>query len=166
MNTFTIRPAVPADGPLIRKLASEVWYPTYEGIHMQEQLEYMFQQMYNPHQLQQQMEKGVRFFIGYDKEKPIGYISIEEQEKDLFYLHKLYILPDWQGCGAGKFLFQSAVDYIRQIHPAPCTLELNVNRSNPAIRFYERMGMQIYRESDDEIGEEFVMHNSFMRMQL
>lgn len=168
MKKFTLRKAVPApeDCILISQLASQVWNPTYKDIHSQEQLDYMFEQMYAPRNLLNQMENGHTFFIGYEKDIPIGYVSVEQKENDLFYLQKLYILPSYQGTGAGKFLFHSAVNYIKSIHPEKCILELNVNRQNPAIRFYEHMGMNKYRESDDPIGNGYVMNSLYMRMEI
>lgn len=164
MNAFTLRRATVKDCPLINKLASQVWNPTYASIHTQEQLDYMFEQMYHPDNLTKQLEEGHAFFIGYTDNKPIGYFSIEQKEQDLFYLQKFYILPQSQGTGAGKFLFASALSYIKSIHPLPCTLELTVNRKNKAIAFYEYMRMHKLRESDEPIGNGFVMNCCFMGM--
>jgi len=166
MHGYSIREADQTDCELIRQLASQVWFVTYRDVHTQEQLEYMFEEMYEPCKLEQQMEAGHAFFIGYDQQIPFGYFSIEQKDTNLFYLQKLYVLPAWQGKGAGKFLFLSAVDRIKKQHPRRCLLELNVNRQNPAIHFYERMGMIRYKESDDPIGEGFIMNNCFMRMEI
>ncbi|MCD7971668.1 MAG: GNAT family N-acetyltransferase [Candidatus Azobacteroides sp.] len=163
---FTLRRATPEDCVLINRLASDVWYHTYLGIHTREQLEYMFEKMYHPDVLARQMKSGQLFFIGYREHAPMGYICIEQQEAHFFYLHKLYVLPAFQGTGAGKFLFEAAVNQITEIHPDKCIMELNVNRQNKAIRFYEKMGMTIVRENDEEIGEGFVMNNCFMRLEI
>jgi len=166
MKKFSLCQANFNDHDLIITLAEKIWNETYSGIHSPEQLNYMFEQMYSSESLQQQMKEGHIFFIGYDAEKPVGYVSIEQKDDNLFCLQKLYILPEYQGTGAGKFLFTSAIDYIKSIHPTRCTLELNVNRKNRAIRFYEHMGMKKYRESDDPIGNGYVMNSCFMRMDI
>jgi len=166
MKTFSFQPATFDDCHLIQELASKTWNHTYAGIHSQEQLDFMFEQMYSLESLQNQMKNGHNFFIGYDEKDAIGYVSVEQKEPDLFYLQKLYVLPEYQGTGAGKFMFASAVEYIKIIHPAPCILELNVNRENRAIQFYERMGMKKHRESDDAIGNGYVMNSCFMRMEI
>lgn len=168
MKKFSLRKVTssPEDCLLINQLATQVWNPTYKDIHSQEQLDYMFEQMYSLDSLSKQIENGHTFFIGYEENKPVGYVSVEQKEDDLFYLQKLYILPAYQGTGAGKFLFQSAVNYIKDIHPGKCILELNVNRQNPAIRFYEHMGMKKFRESDDPIGNGYMMNSLYMRMEI
>ena len=166
MKAFSFQQATSVDCQLIKTLAEKVWNHTYTGIHTQEQLDFMFEQMYSDESLQKQMENGHTFFVGYDQKKAIGYVSVEQKEENLFYLQKLYILPEYQGTGAGKFLFTSAVAYIKNIHPSPCVLELNVNRENKAIRFYEHMGMKKHRESDDSIGNGYVMNSCFMRKEI
>lgn len=168
MKAFILRQAEETTGDisLINKLALQVWNNTYAGIHSQEQLDYMFEQMYSPENLLGQMQKGHVFFIGYEAETPVGYVSVERKDEHLFCLQKLYVLPSYQGTGAGKFLFLEAINYIKKIHQHPCTLELNVNRQNPAIRFYEHMGMKRYRESDEPIGNGYVMNCLYMRMDI
>ena len=165
MKTYGIREAKADDCELIRSLAAKVWNPTYKGIHSQEQLDYMFENSYALHALKKQMEEGQVFYIGYEYSGiPIGYFSIEQKEKDLFYLNKLYILPGFQGKGAGKFLFQSAIDVIKKEHPEPCLLELNVNRRNKAVDFYESLGMRKYCEKDESIGNGYITNSYYMRM--
>ena len=52
------------------------------------------------------------------------------------------------------------------VHPAPCTMELNVNRSNRAVRFYEKMGMRKLRESDFPIGDGYYMNDYIMGLEI
>lgn len=63
---------------------------------------------------------------------------------------------------AGSFLFRKAIEHIKQLHPAPCRMELHVNRHNKAVKFYERMGMRKLREGDFEIGGGFYMNDYIM----
>lgn len=165
-TTFQLRKADENDISLINQLASKVWYHTYSNVHSQEQLGYMFDEMYSPDNLMKQMSEGHTFYIEYDGETPVGYMSIQQKEKDLFYLEKLYVMPEYQGAGAGKFLFKSAIKVIKTIHPQPCILELNVNRKNKAIEFYQRMGMEKFREADTSIGKGYMMNSAYMRMRI
>ena len=45
-------------------------------------------------------------------------------------------------------------------------MELNVNRSNRAKGFYERMGMRVVREGDFPIGGGFFMNDYIMGMEV
>ena len=65
-----------------------------------------------------------------------------------------------------SFLFRHAVEYIRSVQPAPCLMELNVNRRNPALHFYERMGMRRLREGDFPIGGGYYMNDYIMGLEI
>ena len=45
-------------------------------------------------------------------------------------------------------------------------MELNVNRENRAIRFYEHMGMHKARQGDFSIGNGYFMNDYIMSMEL
>lgn len=164
--TLTIRRATEADCALIRRLADEVFPATYRTILTPAQLDYMLEWMYSPESLSEQFRAGHAWFIAACDGEPCGYISVERQGDDLFHLQKIYVLPRFQGVGAGKFLFRHAVEHIRAVHPGPCRMELNVNRHNPALRFYERMGMRRLREGDFPIGNGYYMNDYIMGLEI
>jgi ribosomal protein S18 acetylase RimI-like enzyme len=163
--TVAIRPATLADIPAIIELAEATWEPTYRFIISKEQIDYMYRVIYTPASLQRQMtDEGHRFLLLYYADHPAGYASFSPRpaEPAVFKLHKLYVLPSHQGRNLGQQL-------VRAVEAAAGEaggewLELNVNRHNPAIGFYERMGFQQYREEDIAIGpywmNDFVMRKS------
>lgn len=158
-----LRKATTNDCQLIHQLATIVFPVTYKEILSEEQITYMLEWMYAPHHIHTQItEEGHVYFISYKDEEPCGYISIEQQDADLFHLQKIYVLPEFQGLHVGRFLFSSAIDYIKEIHPSPCQMELNVNRDNKAVQFYQRMGMQIIRQGDFPIGNGYYMNDYIM----
>ena len=161
---FTVRKAHINDAGLIQQLASQVWKHTYGNILSPQQLDYMFEMMYSIPSLHQQMGPDKhQYFIAYNDNKPCGYISIEQENKQLFHLQKIYVLPDAQGSGAGRFLMETAFNYIKSLCPhPPCTIELNVNRSNKAKQFYEHMGYKVVRSGDFPIGNGYYMNDYIM----
>lgn len=163
---LSVRQATPDDLPLIRRMAGEVFPATYRDILSPAQLEYMMEWMYSPESLRRQMREGHVYFIAAAGDEPCGYLSVERQEADLFHLQKIYVLPRFQGSGAGALLFRRAVAYIREVHPAPCRMELNVNRNNRAVHFYERMGMRRLREGDFPIGDGYYMNDYIMGLDI
>ena len=162
-NNYTLRRANEDDIPVIRELAWKIVPATYRSIITEEQIEYMMEWMYSEDSLKRQMTEGHIFLLCLSEGHPIGYASVERQAPDLFHLQKLYVLPDRQGTGAGRFLFRSVVDLIQSLHPTPCKLELNVNRYNSALGFYRRMGMHIDRQGDFDIGHGYYMNDYIMR---
>lgn len=45
------------------------------------------------------------------------------------------------------------------IHPSPFTIELNVNRHNPAVGFYKHMGFHEHATRDFHIGNGYYMND-------
>ena len=163
---LTIRRAVETDCGLIRSLADEVFPATYREIITPSQMDYMMKWMYAPEVLRREMRTGVAWFFASSDSEPCGYLSVQQEAEELFHLQKIYVLPRFQGLGAGEFLFRHAVEYVRSVHPAPCTMELNVNRSNRAVHFYEKMGMRKLREGDFPIGDGYYMNDYIMGLEI
>ncbi len=159
---FTLRKADIADCKLINKLALEVFPATYRDIISQAQIDFMMNWMYSPENIQKQMEEGHVYFIAYEECDAAGYVSIQQQDENLFHLHKIYVLPYYQKAHCGSFLFREAMKYIKEIHPTSCLMELNVNRNNKALSFYEHMGMKKLREGDFDIGNGYYMNDYIM----
>lgn len=74
--------------------------------------------------------------------------------------------PRFQGTHCGSFLFKEAIKCIKEIHPEPCLMELNVNRNNKALQFYEHMGMRKLREGDFPIGNGYYMNDYIMGLDI
>lgn len=162
---FTIRHATQADIPAIKKLADVVFRATYAPIISPEQMEYMLEWMYSEKSLIDQITlPGKAFFVASEGDRPIGYVTVERDGNTpdglpLFHLQKLYLLPTEQGKGYGKKMFHFLVDYLKSICPGQFRIELNVNRHNKAVGFYEAIGMYRSREGDFPIGDGFYMRD-------
>lgn len=164
---FSISKASTEDCLLIHDLATLIWEPTYGSILSREQLDYMFSMMYTPENLRKQMEElHHEFFIIYNEGIPSGYLSIETVEKDLYEFQKIYSLPALHGSGIGRFIIEQGIAYLKSIHPGPFTIELNVNRYNPALGFYKHMGFYEHATRDFHIGNGYYMNDYIMRMEI
>ena len=88
---FVIKQATTADIPLINKLAWNVFPETYKNILSHEQIEYMMDWMYSIENLHKQMEEeGHIYYIAYEECEAAGYVSIRQEDTDLFHLEKIY----------------------------------------------------------------------------
>jgi GNAT superfamily N-acetyltransferase len=149
---------------LIYELAKPTWKEAYSNILSGEQMAYMMEMMYSEESLTRQMREGHIFFIVLCDGVPSGFISFHPQGENLYILEKLYVLPQTQGTGAGRFLLEKAEEYIRNQHPGQRVLfELNVNRHNKAVEFYQRLGFHIDREVDEDIGNGFYKNDYIMQ---
>jgi GNAT superfamily N-acetyltransferase len=164
---FTIKKATTEDIPLIHDLAGRTWEPTYGKILSPEQLDYMFDMMYSFENLRTQMEElKHQFFIIYKDSKPSGYLSIETLGPTLFEFQKVYSLPETHGSGIGRFIIEQGVEYLKSICHPPFTVELNVNRQNPAVGFYKHMGFKDYATRDFHIGKGYYMNDYILRLEV
>lgn len=156
------------DIPVIQSIAGKTWNVTYGSILSEHQLDYMFEMMYSNESLTQQLDEGQTFYIAYDNGEPCGYVSVEKQSEEIFHLQKLYVEPRKQGTGLGKILITKIFEHakLHSATPEHCFVELNVNRNNKALQFYQHMGMSIDRTVDIPIGEGFFMNDYIMKKQV
>ncbi len=161
---ITFRQATFDDCTLIRDLALPSWTVAYGEILSEEQIAYMMEKMYSDESLRQQMQEGHVFFIAYDSGEPAGFVSLNPKIDGLYVLEKLYALPSKHGTGAGRLLVEKVEEYIRNHHPGQkILLELNVNRDNKAVGFYEHIGFRIDRTVDEYIGDGFYKNDYIMQ---
>ena len=164
---FKFKKALLADNVLIQQLASRIWEPTYGDILPPDQLEYMFHMMYDlPNIEKQQTEEGHVYFLIYKDNVPCAFLSIETMESNHFHFQKVYALPSVHGTGVGRYIIEQGIAYLKSIHPTPFIIELNVNRANPAIAFYEHMGFTKVRERDFHIGSGYYMNDYVMQLKV
>lgn len=154
--------------PLIRSLSLKIWPEAYGRILSGSQINYMLNLMYSEDALETQInEKKHQFIIAFDDTEPVGFASYglkSVEEPGVYRLHKLYVIPGLHGKGVGKKLIQFIVDDI--LLNGAKKLELNVNRQNQAIQFYEKMGFHIIREEKIDIGQGFIMDDYVMETAL
>ncbi len=174
---LAIRKVAIDDIDIIQGLAEIAFRETYKSILSGEQIDYMMDWMYSKESLRSQMvdRENVFFILSVDG-TDAGYLSIERHKSppsDLegyiaFNLQKLYILPDYQGFGCGLALLSFAEEQMRLWSgtASRTCYELNVNRHNSAVSFYQRLGLRIVREGDFAIGGGFYMNDFIMRKEL
>ena len=163
---FSIRQADIDDIPTIRAMANIVFRKTYADILSPVQMEYMMDWMYSEESLRDQIvTPGKEFHIALYGDRPAGYVSFESDgrtddgHRNRYHLQKLYILPDFQHHGLGRQMFGFVKNLLNERNPEGFRIELNVNRGNPAVGFYERLGMVRDRQGDFPIGHGFYMND-------
>lgn len=144
-----ICPATEENIPEIISIANITWHETYKEIISQQQIAYMLNLFYTEAVLGQQMRNPKHhFWILKDNEKIQGYTHCIEEPNDVHSLKisKLYVLPNQQGRGIGKLLLMFVENTCFGL--GKNRLILNVNRNNPAKKFYLKMGFEIVEEID------------------
>jgi ribosomal protein S18 acetylase RimI-like enzyme len=112
-------------------------------------------------------QDGHIYYLAFKGDEPAGYLSIQPEAEHVYHLQKIYVLPHFQGLKLGKMLFNHAIKSIKELHPEPCQMRLNVNRDNTkAVEFYQRMGMKKVFEGDFEIGQGYLMTDYIMGLDI
>ncbi|MCP2025608.1 ribosomal protein S18 acetylase RimI-like enzyme [Flavobacterium sp. HSC-32F16] len=160
---ITITEAFVEDITKIQEIANITWPVTYGGILTAEQLDYMLDLIYSNEALSKQIQnKEQLFYLVSDSESVIGFIGIEHNYENtaVTKIHKIYLLPETQGKGYGKKVFE----FIEKsaLENNSLVLLLNVNRFNVALNFYKKIGFEIKGTVDIEIGNGFLMEDYLM----
>ena len=166
MARIEIRDAAIADAAAIRKLAEDTWWPTYAPIISNEQITYMLAELFNDRALRDLIDSGQqRFLILAEDDVPTGFAAHGPRPGNaaIHKLHKLYVLPSAQGKGFGRLMLGHVTRHL--VYTGVRYLDLNVNRNNPAVKFYERIGFSVLREEDIAIGP-YWMNDFVMRYAL
>ena len=150
---FRITEATETDIPRIQRIAHTTWWPTYSGFVSEDQIRFMLQTIYSTETIKSEMAAGTQtFLLLTDNAGASAFASYGKRPDDptVSKLHKLYVLPTAHGKGYGRALIQHVKNKLLQenIH----TLDVNVNRHNPARHFYEKNGFKLVREEDIPIG--------------
>jgi len=147
----------------IQEIANITWPITYGEILTAEQLDYMLDLIYSDEALTRQIQnKEQLFYLVSDPESVIGFIGIEHHYKNeaITKIHKIYLLPETQGKGYGKIVFNSIEELA--LENKSKELLLNVNRFNTALNFYKKLGFEIKETVDIEIGNGYLMEDYVM----
>ena len=148
---YKIRIAFITDISKILEVAASTWKQTYAPIISQEQIDFMYERMYSSAAILQQMQDGHTFLMCLEDDKILGFISYIRQGTDGINIPKIYVKPEAHGKGIGKLLVQE-VEKIAQKNKIDF-LELNVNRKNPAMYFYKKLGFELHEKADIAYGK-------------
>jgi len=152
--------------PSIVEIAEKTWRTTYTAILSADQLDYMLAAIYGTAALTNVMRNGAQQFLLLKDDHGIqGFISFGARPEDpkVVKIHKLYVLPENHGKGYGTILIEEVKKRMRA--KGITTLDLNVNRYNPAQHFYRKLGFSVLREEDVPIGQ-FWMNDYVMRLEI
>lgn len=151
------------DLPIIREIAEITWPYNYKNMISAEQIDYMLKLMYSDKSLLEQLQINHIFLIAREADKPVGFASYELNFKGFKQtrLHKIYVLPQYQGKGVGKKLMQTVISLA--IDSKNHQISLTVNKNNTAVSFYKTQGFIIKEEVKMPIGNGFYMDDYIMQ---
>lgn len=153
----------PGEWKIIQSIAHTTWPVTYGQLLPAGQLEYMLDLIYSEESIKRQMNLGHQFIIGYHTGEPIGFVSVEKRYKTpaSFMIHKLYVLPSFQGKGIGNAFIDYLATLAAQTEHDMLMLKVFVKNQN-AIRFYQHLGFHPIGEEVSELGKGYMVKDYVM----
>jgi GNAT superfamily N-acetyltransferase len=150
---------------VVAGLAHEIWYEYYVAFIGRAQVDYMVSRFQSSGAMAQQLREGYEYFLIERGGMAIGYSAVQPQAADeSLFLSKLYLLRDARGAGTGRV----CMEFIEQLARSRGLklLWLTVNKGNPAVKAYERLGFRIAADLMLDIGGGFVMDDYRMEKPL
>ncbi|HEV8330861.1 MAG TPA: GNAT family N-acetyltransferase [Steroidobacteraceae bacterium] len=150
---------------VIAGLAREIWYEYYVPLIGRAQVDYMVSTFQSSEAMAQQMRDGYEYFMTERDGRSIGYCAVQAQAaQGSLFVSKLYLLRDARGAGTGRV----CMEFIEQLarRRGLSLLWLTVNKGNPAVKAYERLGFRIAADLVMDIGGGYVMDDFRMEKQL
>jgi diamine N-acetyltransferase len=146
-------------------LAREIWYEYYVALIGWAQVDYMVAKFQSSGAVARQIREGYEYFLIQRNGQDLGYCAVQPQATDgSLFLSKLYLLHDVRGGGTGRV----CMEFIEQLarRRGLNLLWLTVNKGNPAVKTYERLGFRIAADLVMDIGGGFVMDDYRMEKSL
>jgi len=151
----TIKKVSPDDITNIVELAKVIWIEHYEPIISRAQIDYMLAQFQSISAISQQISQGYEYFKVVENEQILGYFSIQDRAEKSLFISKFYLHKKARGQGIGKKMLSFINDLAKE---RDCeTLDLTVNKKNPAYKIYLSLGFVNQAKAQFDIGGGFIM---------
>lgn len=151
---------------VVEKLAHKIWNSHYTPIIGQQQVDYMLQKYQNFEAIKTQIKNGYHYYTITNNKNAIGYLSLlfNEEEHKLM-ISKIYVDADQRGTGYGSQLIEFTKKIAKE--KSAHTIWLTVNKYNSnSIQWYEKMNFKITNEIVMDIGNNYVMDDYVMELNL
>jgi ribosomal protein S18 acetylase RimI-like enzyme len=140
----------------VARMAHEVWNEYYVALIGQAQVDYMIAKFQSAEAMQSQMDSGYEYFRIQQSGESVGYAAIRHDAADArVFISKLYLLAAYRKHGAGR----QALELIERMarERGATHVWLTVNKGNPSVQAYERLGFRIAEALVMDIGGGYVM---------
>lgn len=149
----------------VAELAGEIWREHYLPLIGAAQIEYMLARFQSVPAMRQQLAEGYEYFLVCDAQAAaLGYLAVQEQPGRRMFISKFYLHHRCRGRGTGRACMEFIEGLARQ--RALACLWLTVNKANPALHAYQRLGFVIIEPVVADIGGGYVMDDYRMEKSL
>jgi len=163
LNSVNIFPT--QDVAIIKALAYDIWPKVYSNMISAEQIEYMLNWMYSLETLQDNINNGHQFYLYKENDEALGFMIVQlNSTSNEMKLHKLYVQAESHHRGIGRTFIERAKSIAEEKQQT--AIVLRVNKGNPAVDFYTKLGFEITKSEVLDIGGGFVMDDYLMSLSI
>jgi len=138
------------------QLAREIWTEHYLPIIGQAQIDYMLARLQSAAAIAAQIAAGDEYFLLRRQDQWLGYAAVRtDADARRLFVSKLYLLKTVRGQGLGRASMNHLAQMARQ--RGLSKLWLTVNKRNPALMAYLRIGFVTVGAEVADIGGGYVM---------
>jgi len=150
----------------IEKLAHKIWNAHYVPIIGQNQVDFMLEKFQSFDAITSQIKNGYDYFLISDAKNAVGYLClVYDDSKKKLMISKIYIDAQKRGAGFGQQLIDFTIHLAQEKKMKIIWLTVNKNNSN-SIKWYQKLNFKITNEVVMDIGNNFVMDDYIMELQL
>jgi len=148
----------------VARLARPIWFEHYSPIIGESQVEYMLNKFQSQQAIASQISEGYQYFQVTFSDKLVGYFSLQERDRASLFIGKFYLSKNTRGKGIGR----SMLAYIESLaNELSCqSIDLTVNKNNPAYEIYLKLGFINQGSAQFDIGNGYIMDDYLMSKSL
>ncbi len=137
-SSLTFRPITDADLPFLKLLYASTRQAEMESVpwSKQEKEQFLESQFDAQHQFYQQQFTDASFDLIALDEQPIGRLYLDQREDEIRIID-IALIPEQRGKGIGGQLLRDVLD---QATNAGKMVRIHVEKNNPAMNLYQRLG--------------------------
>ena len=152
----------PEDVRRLSRLATAIIREYYDPLLGREQNDYMIDLFQSERAIREQLSKGYHYYIPREAGRELGFLAFYPRG-DALYLSKWYLKKEERGRG----LARPMLAFLREEAEKEglSAVELNVNKYNPTVKIYERLGFRRVRSEKNDIGGGFFMDDFVYRLE-
>lgn len=160
MEFVSIDPTDEKGIEVLSSVATDIVGEYYEPLLGSAQNEYMLRMFQSVEAIREQMAQGYTYWLCDIEGRHVGFVGVC-MHGDVTYLSKLYLHKSERGKGYGRAMMRLVIDFA--LSKGSNGVELNVNKHNPTITIYEKMGFRRIRSEKNDIGNGYYMDDYVYR---
>ena len=145
------------------ELATNIVREHFDPIIGKAQNDYMISKFHTPEAIADALYQGYRYYFVKDGDRIVGFTAFVKIDDEM-YLSKFYLKKEERGKDYSRYMLRFVVQNAESLNLHNITLR--VNRENPAVQVYKKIGFNIVREDKADIGEGFFMDDYIMEFRI